>query len=88
VNPLSEDVAARYQGKLEAIFGGMADGLVVIDEGGKIQLFSAGAETLFGYRAEETLGANVKLLMPAPYRDAHDGYLSTIAKPASRRSSA
>lgn len=62
---------------LEAIFGGMADGLVVIDEGGKIQLFSAGAETLFGYRAEEALGANVKLLMPAPYRDAHDGYLST-----------
>ena len=61
---------------LETIFGGMADGLVVIDEGGKIQLFSAGAETLFGYRAEEALGANVKLLMPAPYRDAHDGYLS------------
>ena len=74
----SEDVALRdIKVKLEAIFGGMADGLVVIDEGGKIQLFSAGAETLFGYRAEEALGANVKLLMPAPYRDAHDGYLST-----------
>ncbi|MCQ4189007.1 PAS domain S-box protein [Methylocystis suflitae] len=74
---LIEGVALRrIKVILEAIFGGMADGLIVIDEGGKIQLFSAGAETLFGYRAEEALGANVKLLMPAPYRDAHDGYLS------------
>lgn len=61
---------------LHAIFDGMADGLVVIDEAGKILLFSKGAEKLFGYRAEEALGANVKMLMPSPYREAHDGYLA------------
>ncbi|MFO1101299.1 MAG: PAS domain S-box protein [Methylocystis sp.] len=62
--------------KLETIFGGMADGLVAIDEAGEILLFSKGAERIFGYRAEEALGANVKILMPSPYRDAHDSYLA------------
>lgn len=62
--------------KLDAIFGGMADGLVVIDEFGKILFFSAGAEKLFGYRAEEVMGANVKLLMPSPYKEEHDSYLA------------
>ena len=66
--------------KLETIFGGMADGLVVINEAGDILLFSKGAEKLFGYRAKEALGANVKLLMPPPYREAHDGYLAAYQK--------
>ncbi len=70
---------------LETIFGGMADGLVLIDEGGKIQLFSAGAERLFGYRVEEALGANVKLLMPSPYHEAHDGYLSDYRESGVRK---
>ncbi|WP_292529031.1 PAS domain S-box protein [Methylocystis sp.] len=66
--------------KLETIFGGMADGLVVINEAGDILLFSKGAEKLFGYRAKEALGANVKLLMPPPYREAHDRYLAAYQK--------
>ncbi len=71
--------------KLEAIFGGMADGLVLIDEFGKILLFSAGAERLFGYSAKETLGANVKMLMPSPYREEHDGYLAAYRNTGVRK---
>lgn len=66
--------------KLGTIFGGMADGLVVINEVGDILLFSRGAEKLFGYSAEEALGRNVKMLMPSPYREAHDGYLAAYRK--------
>ena len=62
--------------KLNAIFDTMSDGLIVIDEAGAIQLFSSGAERLFGYRQDEVLGTNVKILMPSPYREAHDGYLA------------
>ncbi|NUJ80656.1 PAS domain S-box protein [Methylocystis sp. FS] len=65
---------------LETIFGGMADGLVVINEFGDILLFSKGAEKLFGYRAEESLGRNVKMLMPSPYSDAHDSYLAAYRR--------
>ena len=71
--------------KLDAIFGGMADGLVLIDERGKVLLFSSGAERLFGYPAEEVLGANVNMLMPSPYHEAHDAYLDSYRRTGVRK---
>jgi phosphoserine phosphatase RsbU/P len=71
--------------KLESIFGGMADGLVLIDESGRILFFSSGAERLFCYDAEEVLGANVKLLMPSPYKEEHDGYLAAYRETGIRK---
>jgi sigma-B regulation protein RsbU (phosphoserine phosphatase) len=74
---LVPDLAVRdIKSKLKAIFDAMSDGLIVISEGGEIQLFNAGAEELFGYRQDEALGQNVKMLMPSPYREAHDNYLA------------
>ena len=62
--------------KLDAIFDTISDGLIVSDEAGAIQLFSSGAERMFGYCQDELLGADVKILMPSPYREAHDDYLA------------
>ena len=78
--PSESDALDETTKKLETIFGGMVDGLVVINEAGDILLFSRGAEKLFGYRAEEALGRNVKLLMPSPYREAHDSYLAAYRR--------
>ena len=51
------------------------DGMILIDAAGKVLVFNKACEQLFGYTADEVIGQNVKMLMPPPYREEHDGYL-------------
>ena len=50
--------------------------IITIDTLGKILEVNPATERLFGYTQGEMLGNNVKMLMPAPYRGEHDGYLA------------
>ena len=68
--------AAHYKAILETT----VDAIITIDSQGIVQTFNAAAEKLFGYRAEEVIGNNVKMLMPAPYRSEHDSYLDRYLK--------
>lgn len=52
------------------------DGIIVIDAHGCVEAFTRAAERLFGYTADEGFGRNVAMLMPSPYREEHDSYLS------------
>jgi len=70
---------------LASILDTVPDAMVVIDQAGIIQSFSRGAERLFGYTAAETVGCNVRMLMPNPYRDQHDGYLGRYLRTGERR---
>ena len=51
------------------------DAIVSIHVDGTITHFNRSAEAMFGYSAEEVIGKNVSLLMPAPYCDEHDSYI-------------
>jgi two-component system, LuxR family, sensor kinase FixL len=61
---------------LRSVLDTIPDAMVVIDETGIMRSFSAAAQRLFGYTAEEAIGQNVSLLMPSPYREQHDTYLA------------
>lgn len=54
---------------------GLLDGVLTIDETGKILSCNPTVSRLLGFRREELLGRNVSSLMPQPDAGAHDGYL-------------
>lgn len=81
---LVRDLEAR-EAHLRSILETVPDAMIVIDERGTIQSFSAAAERLFGWSAAEVVGKNVSSLMPNPYREAHDGYLARYLATGERR---
>ncbi len=52
------------------------DAVVTIDEHNCVTFFNASAERLWGYRADEVLGKNVKMLVPHAIQGHHDGYVN------------
>lgn len=82
---IAEDVTERKQAeqaahdraeRLRAVVETAGDGIITIDAQGQIDSFNPAAKTMFGYSVQEAIGQNVNLLMPAPYREQHDGFLS------------
>ena len=63
------------EARLNAVLDTAVDGIITIDQEGVIESVNAATERIFGYSAEELLGRNISVLMPAPDRDRHDGYI-------------
>ncbi|MBS0297091.1 MAG: PAS domain S-box protein [Proteobacteria bacterium] len=82
---LTNDSLKAREAHLRSILDTVPDAMVVIDDHGLITSFSRAAERLFGHTAEEVVGRNVSLLMPSPYREAHDSYLERYATTGERR---
>ncbi|OHV25883.1 PAS domain-containing sensor histidine kinase [Rhizobium sp. RMa-01] len=68
-----------------ALVRGTPDAVIVIDESGAIKSFNPAAESMFGYSPQETIGRNIKMLMPEPYHSEHDGYLAHYRKTGEER---
>jgi two-component system sensor kinase FixL len=80
----ASELRAR-EAHLSSILSTVPDGMIVIDTRGIIQSFSAAAERLFGYPAAQVIGQNVKILMPSPHRENHDGYIGRYLATGERR---
>jgi len=80
---LQQDITARKQAeearaRLAAIVESSAYAILSKDLNGIITSWNAGAETLFGYTAQEAIGQPVALLIPAEHRDEDGGILKRI----------
>lgn len=52
------------------------DAVVTIDENNCITFYNPAAERLWGYKADEVMGKNVKMLVPIHHQPKHDNYVN------------
>lgn len=75
---LTEKTAS--ESRLQAILDTATDGVITIDAKGVIQGVNFAASRIFGWQEHELLGQNISKLMPAPHKQAHDGYLANYLR--------
>ena len=60
---------------LKAIIENAIDGIITIDDRGRVESINPAACKLFQYSPEDVIGNNVSMLMPQPYKSQHDDYI-------------
>jgi len=71
--PIERENASR----LRAIFDNAIDGIITIDDRGKLESINPAAAKMFGYTNEDIFGKNINMLMPEPYHSKHDTYMKS-----------
>lgn len=73
---LTERLLREHEEYQAGILRNASDGIITIDQEGRIETFNPSAEETFGYSYEEVRGRNVSLLMPEPDKSLHDSYIA------------
>src|SRR5262249_13085147 len=81
----SEDALREREDLLNAVLGTAADSIITMDRRGIIVHANPATNLLFRYPEGELIGKNIKTLMPHPYEEEHDGYISTYWRTGERR---
>ncbi len=71
--------------RVMTILNTVSDGILTINKHGIVETMNPAAERLFGYPASEVIGKNIKMLMPASYRDSHDGHMERYLETGEKR---
>ena len=73
------DSTIDQAGLCAALVEQVADAVIFADHEGRIQVFNAAAEAVFGYAAEEVVGRRLDVLIPERLRPAHwDGFDTAV----------
>lgn len=81
----AEEALRSSEATMRAVIETAVDGVIIIDAKARIRIYNPACEKLFGYGPADVLGKNVRMLMPQPYRDEHDGYVSNYQNTGVRK---
>jgi len=70
--------SSAHEAYLYTLLDNVSDAIITIDANGSILSLNNAVEEMLGYRPSELMGKNVKMLMPSPYNEMHDSYLSSF----------
>ena len=81
----TEKALRDSEARTYAIVNTAVDGIITLNAEGIIESFNPSAEKIFGYTVGKVIGKNVKILMPQPYHDEHDDYITTYLQTGQRK---
>jgi two-component system, LuxR family, sensor kinase FixL len=84
-SPFFQSEQLEKEAKLRTLIESVPNGIIMVDERGKITLCNSEAERMFGYGRNELLGMPVELLVPSKVRDKHPSYRSGFLHDPSKR---
>ncbi|HVU00309.1 MAG TPA: PAS domain S-box protein [Polyangiaceae bacterium] len=73
-----QQLVVRSERRFAQLLDTAPDAIVVVTEGGSIELVNTRAESLFGYARAELLGRPMDLLVPERFRDVHRGHVAAF----------
>ena len=81
----AEGLLLESEKRLRAVVETAVDGIITIDEHGSIGTVNPAAERIFGYRAAEMIGQNIRMLMAEPYQAEHASYIGNYLRTGERK---
>jgi diguanylate cyclase (GGDEF)-like protein/PAS domain S-box-containing protein len=69
----------------QAVLDTAGDGIVTIDESGRILMVNRAGCQLFRYREEDLVGRQISALMPEPHRSRHQEYIARFLRTGEHR---
>ena len=81
----TEEALRESEVRLRAMLNTATDAIITVDQRGIITGVNPATERMFGYTQDELVGQNVKILMPSPFKDEHDGYIARFLETGEAR---
>jgi PAS domain S-box-containing protein len=73
---VAEAALRNGEERFRTVIDATTDAMIAIDDGGRVTLFNAAAERMFGRSSEEMLGEPLDVLMPEEYREKHAEFVA------------
>jgi two-component system cell cycle sensor histidine kinase/response regulator CckA len=75
----AEEALRKSEARLTNLIGIAIDAIISVDADHRIEIFNKGAESIFGYRAEEVIGKTLDILLPQRFVEQHRAHVRNFA---------